>query len=64
LEESEKRYQQTFSQLKKATEKANEDSEVKKNYSDKKYLSQIDILKEALRNKGEEYEETIKKQKD
>ena len=38
-------------QLKKATEKASEDMEAKKNQTDKKLLGQIDNLKEALRSK-------------
>ena len=46
--------QRTVHQLKKATEKANEDIEAKKNQTDKKLLGQIDNLKETIRSKEEE----------
>jgi hypothetical protein len=40
-------------QLRKASEKASEDSEARKLYSDKKFIGQIDQLKEALRTKSD-----------
>lgn len=40
-----------FLQLKKTSDKANEESENKKNVTDKKHVNQLDVIKESMRIK-------------
>lgn len=64
LEESEKRLGMATAQLKKSSEKANEDNETRKAQTDKKYQAQIDLLKESLQVKCTDYEDNIRKLKE
>jgi hypothetical protein len=51
-------------QLRKASEKATEDTESKKQQSEKKYLNQIEQLKENTRTKCDEYEDNLRRTKE
>lgn len=51
-------------QLKKISEKTIEENDARRQQSEKKYINQIEILKESLRTKTDEYENIINKLKE
>ena len=50
--------------MKKANEKLSEENDAKRNHSDKKYVGQIEVLRETMRAKENEYEELLRKAKE
>jgi hypothetical protein len=63
-EEGEKRLQSALEQIKKSSEKLSEENESKRNHSDKKYIGQLEVLRETLRSKENDYEELVRRLKD
>jgi hypothetical protein len=63
-EEGEKRLQSALEQIRKSNEKLSEDSEHKRNQSDKKFVGQIESLRESLRIKENDYDDLVRRQKE
>jgi septal ring factor EnvC (AmiA/AmiB activator) len=63
-EDSEKRLQTALEQIKKSNEKLTEDSENKRSQNDRRYVAQLEALRESMRAKEGDFEEILRRQKE